>query len=86
MFVRHSVNDYAGWRKVYDDFDPVRSQLGVVGKGVYQAVGEPNDVTVTHDFNTIEDAKGFADSEELNTAMKSAGVAGQPEVWFTEPD
>ena len=85
LFIRHSVDDYATWRKAYDDFDAVRSQMGVIDKAVYRTAGDPNNVTVTHDFDTLAKAKGFAESEELKSRMKSAGVTGTVDIWFGEP-
>ncbi|MGD9712812.1 MAG: cyclase [Thermomicrobiales bacterium] len=85
LFVRHSVDDYASWRNAYDDFDTVRAQLGVVDKAVYRTAGDPNNVTVTHDFESLDSAKAFADSDDLKAAMKAAGVTGGVEIWFGEP-
>jgi hypothetical protein len=83
MFIRHNVTDYATWRKTYDAFDATRKKLGVIGQAVYQATDNPNDVTVTHDFKSLEKAKAFADSGELKEAMENAGVQGPPTIWFT---
>jgi len=83
MFVRHTVSDYANWKKGYDAFDSKRKALGVTAQASYQSVTEPKDVTVTHTFGTIEAAKAFASSPELKEAMKSAGVVGEPSIWFT---
>jgi quinol monooxygenase YgiN len=82
LIVRHSVKDYAAWRKVYDDFGTTRKEMGVTAAAVYRSVDDPNDVTVTHDFATAEAAKAFADSAELHSAMEHAGVAGPPTIWF----
>lgn len=83
MFVRHEVADYAAWRTVYDSIDSARASLGVTGHAVFTAVGDPNDVTVWHDFASLEAAQSFAGSAELREAMGRAGVQGKPDVWFT---
>jgi hypothetical protein len=83
MFVRHTVANYQAWRKVYDGFAPVQKAKGVTAQAVYQAADNPNDITVTHDFATVEAAHAFVDSEELKSAMQNAGVAGTPTIWFT---
>ncbi len=83
MFARHPVTDYATWRKAYDDFDAERQEMGVTSHAVFQATDDPNDVTIWHDFETIEKAQAFATSERLKTAMQGAGVAGPPTIWFT---
>ena len=82
LFVRHTVSDYKTWRKGYADFAPVRGPLGVKAAAVYQAADNPNDVTVTHEFATLEAAHGFAKSAELKAAMQHAGVVGAPTIWF----
>ena len=85
MFVRHQVTDYAKWRAAYDSFKPEHPAMGVRAEAVYQTAGEPNDVTVTHDFDNLEAAKGFVAMPRLKDAMQEAGVSGEPTIWFTEP-
>lgn len=84
MFIRHQVNDYAAWRKVYDGLGPMQTRLGVTAQAVFCAADNANDVTVTHDFASVEAAQAFAASSELHEAMASAGVAGEPTVWFAQ--
>ncbi len=83
MFVRHKVQDFKRWKNAYDAFDAERKKMGVRGHGVYQDRSDPNDLTVYHDFNELEEAKKFADSPRLKEVMKEAGVTGTPEIWFT---
>lgn len=84
MFVRHQVTDFGKWKQAYDDFDSTRKSLGVTGHAVYRSDADPNNVTVTHDFTTVDAAKQFAGSQELRDAMQQAGVVGDPTIWFTE--
>ena len=83
LFVRHPVADFGRWKKAYDDFDAERQTMGVTSHGVYQADGDPNDVTVYHEFPTMEGAKAFAASARLKEVMAAAGVQGPPTIWFT---
>ena len=85
LFVRHAVADYGDWRRGYDAFDSQRRSMGVTDDAVYQSVEDPNDVTVTHDFDQVEAAKALMSSDELRTAMQNAGVQGQPQIWITSP-
>jgi hypothetical protein len=84
MFARHQVNDYGKWRKAYDDFDDERKKMGVTGAAVYTAADNDRDITVTHDFDSLDKAKAFAESDRLRQVMISAGVAGQPTIWFAK--
>jgi hypothetical protein len=77
MFVRHAVADYKTWRKAYDDFASFQNVNGVKAEAVYQAADNPNDITVTHDFATLEVAQAFAKRDELKKAMQSGGVVGR---------
>jgi hypothetical protein len=83
LFVRHQAADYTAWRKVYDSFQPKARTLGVQSDAVYQATDNPNDITVIHEFATVEAAQAFAGSAELRAAMHDANVLGAPTVWFT---
>jgi quinol monooxygenase YgiN len=82
MFVRHTVSDYKAWRKVYDDVGPVQKAAGVTAQAVYQAADNPNDITVTHEFGSVEAAQAFVKSDELKQAMQRAGVVGAPTIWL----
>lgn len=85
MYIRHAVKDFDAWKQIYDDFDDDRKRMGVIDDGVYQAVDDPSDVTVWHDFRDVSSARSMADSDRLEEAMDEAGVAEEPTVWFTEP-
>ena len=84
LFVRHQVADYAAWRRTYDAFAPTRDALGVKAQAVYQSAEDPNNLTLTHDFATLEAAQAFAGSAELRAAMHDAGVEGAPTIWMTK--
>jgi ABC-type sugar transport system substrate-binding protein len=83
MFVHHEVADYGTWRKAYNAFAPMQKKAGVFFKAVYQSTDDPNDVTVIHDFHSLEKAKAFAASPELKAAMEKSGVKGAPQIWYT---
>jgi heme-degrading monooxygenase HmoA len=83
MYVHHEVADYAAWRKTYDSFASVQKKNGVVAQSVWQSVDNPNEVTVTHDFKTVEKAKAWLALPELKAAMEKGGVKGEPHVWIT---
>ena len=82
MFARHQVGDYDAWRKVYDAFD--RSSLGVRGHAVYRNVDDPNEITVSHDFDDRATAEAFAGSDDLKAKMAEAGVVSAPNIWITD--
>jgi hypothetical protein len=86
MFIRHDVADYAKWRQAYDAFDAERGGMGVAGHAVYRAVEKETDVTVVHDFASLEAARAFVASQRLREVMGAAGVVSVPSIWFTIRD
>ena len=84
LFVRHRVKEFGAWKQAYDAFNAERKTMGVTDHGVYQADGNPNDVTIYHQFESMDKAKAFVGSPRLQEVMKSAGVMGEPDLWFTK--
>jgi hypothetical protein len=82
MFVHHKVTDFAAWKQVYEGFMPAAKGMSLTAEAVYQAADDPNDVTVTHEFPTVEAALAFGASDALHAAMDKAGVVGAPTVWI----
>lgn len=80
LVVRHKVKDYTAWRRVYDELEELRSQHGCTAQRVLQLSGNANDVLVTHDFSSVDQASTFANSAELKDGMARAGVDGTPDV------
>ena len=84
LFVKHAVSNYENWKQVYDDFASTRKELGVKGASVHRDANDPNMITITHQFNDLNAAMALVNSEDLKSAMMKAGVAGPPDIWFTE--
>lgn len=85
MFVRHPVQEFETWKQGYDGFDSERRTMGVLKERIFTAPDNTCDVTITHDFETLEQAQRFANSARLGEVMKQAGVVGPATVWFTTP-
>ena len=72
-----------GFRDYLPEAMMPREQLIATAQAVYRAIDNPNDITVTHEFATLEAAQTFSKLDELKTAMRTGGVLGVPTVWFT---
>ena len=84
LVVRHTVNNFAAWHLVYDELEPLRVEHGCTGKRVFQAPVDANDVLITHDFPSVEQAGAFAHDPALRAGMERAGVAGAPRIEIFE--
>jgi hypothetical protein len=78
--VKHPVNDYATWRSVYDEVQPIRDKHGVNAATVLQDPADPNNVTVLHWFTSVGQAEAFAGDPGLKDAMSRGGVVAAPRV------
>jgi hypothetical protein len=83
LFVRHAVSDYSVWRKGYDENQALRDDNGVKADGVYVSVDDANDVTVYHDFDSLEAAQAYVALPDLKAVMDRIGVVGAPTIWIT---
>jgi hypothetical protein len=81
---RHTVADYAAWRSGYDAVESLRAEYGCTGQQVYRDPADANDLFITHDFPSVDQATGFASDPRLATAMQSAGVTSVPRIEIFE--
>ena len=72
--VRHRVADFDAWKTLYDGFAPVQAEHGVHAHQVLRSIENPNEVIVTHTFDSREAARDFFAMPELKEAMSEAGV------------
>lgn len=84
MVIRHRVEDYARWKRGYDEADWLRKQHGIMYASVHQEESDPNDVIVVHQFKDMKGAKDFA--KAVPPIMREIGVIGPPEIWFSEDE
>jgi heme-degrading monooxygenase HmoA len=84
VLVNHKVEDYDKWKPVYDENGAMRKASGSKGAFVFRSAEDPNHLVVLTQWEDVESAKNFAESDDLRIAMQKAGVKGQPEVYFLE--
>jgi heme-degrading monooxygenase HmoA len=72
--VRHHVADFDAWKKEYDSATPLQQANGVRAQQVLRSAQDPNDVIVSHTFDSSEAAHDFMAKPEIRDAMKRAGV------------
>jgi hypothetical protein len=80
LAVRHQVADYAAWRAVYDELEPLRAQHGCTAQLVMVAPEDGNDIFITHDFPTVEQAGAFAHDPALAAGMERGGLVAPPRI------
>jgi quinol monooxygenase YgiN len=74
LFIRHSVANFAAWKKVFDEVEGLRRKHGCTGYRLYTAANNPGDVIVYESYPTAQQAEAFFNDPALAEAMGRAGV------------
>jgi hypothetical protein len=80
LAVRHRVKDYGAWLAVYEEAEQLRIKYGCTAKRVMRLPDDQNELFVTHEFPSLEQASGFAGDPGLREAMDRSGVDGMPRI------
>ena len=84
LLVHHKVEDYNKWKSAFDDHSSLRSEGGSKGGKVFRSANDPNELFVLLEWDNLENAQKFVQSDDLKEAMKQAGVVGMPAIHFLE--
>ena len=84
VIIRHKVQDFAKWKPIYDAHGAVRKQSGCKHEQLFRLANDPNELVILTEWDSVENAKKFAQSSDLKEKMRSAGVLGTPEFVFLE--
>jgi quinol monooxygenase YgiN len=84
MLVQHKVKDYGRWKEAYDSVADMRSSNGELSDQIYRDESDPNNLTLMFKWDSIENAKHYAQTPELKAAMEKAGVEGPPTIFFLD--
>jgi heme-degrading monooxygenase HmoA len=82
LIVRHKVEDYAKWKPVFDAHGATRQAKGSKGGRLFRNADDPNETVILFEWDDLEKARQFAQSDDLRQAMQRAGVADRPDVYF----
>ncbi len=84
MLIRHKVEDYDAWKLVFDEDELTRRANGSQGGRIYRGADDPHEVVILLEWDDLERARLFADSDDLREVLTRAGVMDQPDIWLLE--
>ena len=84
IIVQHSVEDYDNWKPVFDEHGATRQAAGSRGGFVLRNADDANHITILLEWDNLDNARAFADSDDLRETMQRAGVTGPPDVYFLD--
>lgn len=86
LLIRHKVQDYGTWESVFDEHESTRRANGSLGGRQFRNAIDPNELLLLLEWDDLERARLFADSDDLREAMAQAGVTDRPDIWLLEED
>jgi heme-degrading monooxygenase HmoA len=84
VIVRHKIRDWDTWKPIFDEHGATRKAAGSKGCRLFRSAGDPNEVILLFDWDSLENAKRFVESQDLREVMERAGVVDIPDVYFLE--
>ena len=84
VFVKHKVEDFTKWKKTFHNFVSQRKEGGELSYSIGHAPGEPNNLCLMFEWDSVENANAFLSSKELRAAMQEATVSEAPEIFVFE--
>jgi len=84
MYIRERVQDYARWRTVFDSLSETKKQRGFVSAKVFQDSADANEIIILETWNSLDEARAWAQSAEIREAMKNAGALPPPVILFLD--
>jgi heme-degrading monooxygenase HmoA len=84
LLIQSTVEDYAKWKSVFDEYVTDRKTSGSKGGHLFRSADNPNDITILFEWDDLDRARQFTESDDLREAMQRAAVIGRPDLYFLE--
>ena len=82
LLIRHKVMDYEQWKSAFDAHCVTRQANGSRGGQLFRSADDPNELILLLEWDVMEKARQFAQSEDLRAVMQQAGVVERPTIYF----
>ena len=84
VLIRHKVEDYAKWKTIFDEHGATRGAAGCKGGQLLRNADDPNELVILFEWDDLDKARQFGQSDDLRETMERAGVADRPDVYFLD--
>jgi hypothetical protein len=74
VVLEHEITNFEMLKQVYTDDAARRRRMGCLGGRIWRGADDPNHVSVVMEWDTVDHARAFAGSFELEQAMHWASV------------
>jgi heme-degrading monooxygenase HmoA len=82
LMIQQRVLDYTQWKSAFDAHSLTRQANGSRGGQLFRSASDPNELVVLLEWDNLEQARRYAQSEDFHAVMQRAGVVGHPAISF----
>ncbi len=82
LMVRHRVEDFGRWKAAFDRGLDMRHLADRRPSRLFDVDVDGNNVVVYSEWDSIERARNFVESDELTEAMRHEGLSERPDFYF----
>lgn len=69
------VKDYSKWKPIFDEYAAIRKKHGSKGGRLLRTADNPNEPVVLLEWESLEKAKKYTQSDEIKKAFQQGGVS-----------
>jgi len=84
VLIIHEVEDYAAWKKVFDNAAQIRKEAGEISYQLLKLDTDANNIVHFSRWSSLQNAKNFFESERLVEIRKKAGVKAPTFIYLDE--
>lgn len=84
LLIRHRVASYPAWKAAFDEHESTRRANGSRERRLFQDATDPHQLFLLLEWDDLERARLFIDSDDFRVAMARAGVTDEPDIWLLE--
>ena len=86
LLIVNDVENYSAWKSVFEQSDDMRRSHGCENYQLFQDADDPNHIVILFEWDSVANARRFAESDDLRQAMQKAGVTSRPQAYFLNED
>jgi hypothetical protein len=84
VLVRHKIEDYERWKRVFDENIPPRQEFGFKEGQILRNTDNPHELFVLFEIEDEQKVRAFFELRRFGEEVRKAGVTDQPDVYFLE--
>ena len=84
VLIIHEVEDYAAWKKVFDNAAQIRKEAGEISYQLLKLDTDANNIVHFSRWSSLQNAKNFFESKRLVEIRKKAGVKAPTFIYLDE--